>query len=278
MEHSFLRYLSELRDDMVEQFRGQLNIDIVLQALSKQLGDVYDFFQSLLVLRTLQNAEGKQLDGIGDIVGMTRTDALIISNLANQITPMDDSIYRIYLTWKIGVNTSNSTYSDVYNALKMFWRDSPLFYSEDPNYPATIFFNTPTLSPEDRLGVLLIAPMVKAAGVTLSIIANITYSSTDYQYGIISTTTRENYSDTEEIPTQSNDSHFGAVISKVREHYTDSPDLPTQSDDYQYSTVISKSRERFTDIPNLSTQAPDVQSGVIISNQKESYSDGLQQA
>jgi len=169
--NSFYKFLGALRNDLPEQFKGKPNIDTFQTALAKQLADVYEFFETLLTLRTLQTAEGAQLDGIGDIVCLTRTEALVVSDIANQNVPMEDEVYRRYLAWKIGINTSNSTYNDVYTALKMFWDNSPLIYSENLAHPATIFFDTPTLSPQDNAGVLLLAPKVKAAGVALDITA-----------------------------------------------------------------------------------------------------------
>lgn len=167
-----LDFIGKLRRDMLEQFKGHPNIEVYQKALARQLDDLHGFFSALNALRWLQDAEGVQLDGIGDIVVMSRMDATVISRLAHQEVPMDDTTYRLYLAWKIALNTTNCTQTDVYNALKMFWHNSPLYYSEDIDHPATIFFSTPTLRPEDDVGVLLLAPKVKAAGVALEIIAN----------------------------------------------------------------------------------------------------------
>ena len=164
-------YLEKLKKDLLEQFRGKTNIEVFQKALARQLENLYRFFYELCVLRSLQTAEGTQLDGIGDIVVLTRAQALIVSKTANQPVPMNDETYRLYLAWKINLNTSSCTHRDVYQALKMFW-DKPIFYSEDPNYPATIFLTTPMLLPEDNAGVLLLAPKIKAAGVALKVTAN----------------------------------------------------------------------------------------------------------
>jgi len=164
-------YLQKLRDDLLEQFKGKPNIEVFQRALARQLEDLYGLFEQLNTLRWLQDAEGVQLDGVGDIAVMSRTDALIISKLADINVPMDDPTYRLYLTWKVNLNTTNCTYRDVYRALKMFWPNTPLYYSEDVDYPATMFWSTPMLRPEDDVSVLLVAPQVKAAGVALQIIA-----------------------------------------------------------------------------------------------------------
>ena len=166
-----LDYLTKLQQDMLEQFKGQPKMKAVHAAIARQLQELFEFFFALNTMRSLQNAAGVQLDGIGDIVVMSRTEACAVAGLANQTVPMDDETYRQYLAWKANLNTNNCTHREIYNALKMFWDKSPLYYSEDPTRPATMFFATPTLGPEDNASVLLLAPKIKAAGVGLYITA-----------------------------------------------------------------------------------------------------------
>jgi len=64
--------------------------------LARQLEDVYDFFYQLHTLRWLQTAEGVQLDGIGDIVVLSRMEALALSNLGGLNIPIDDPTYRLW--------------------------------------------------------------------------------------------------------------------------------------------------------------------------------------
>ncbi len=52
----------------------------------------------------------------------------------------------------------------------MFW-DKPLYYSEDPEIPATMLFETSMLRPEDHAEKLLTIPYIKAAGVGIHIVA-----------------------------------------------------------------------------------------------------------
>ncbi|MDR1558708.1 MAG: DUF2612 domain-containing protein, partial [Clostridiales bacterium] len=162
-------FLEKLKRDLLEQFKGKPNIEILQKALARQLEEIYKFFNELNTLRWLQTAEGVQLDGIGDIVAMSRVEAMAVSNLIGQFVPMEDAVYRIYLAYKIHLNTNQTTYKDVYRAIKMFWDKSYLYYSEDLDWPATIFFDTPILSPWDDASALLLAPRVKAAGVQLII-------------------------------------------------------------------------------------------------------------
>jgi hypothetical protein len=175
-----LDFLEKLRDDLLEQFRGLPRTEVFMSAVARQLEELYEAFFMLKTMRSLQTAIGRQLDGIGDIAVMSRTEALVISKLADQDVPMDDDTYRIYLAWKIALNTTNCTHKDVRNALKMFW-DKPLYYSEDPAHPATAIYTTSILAPEDNAWILMLAPKVKAAGVALQIIAR-TETPQDIEY------------------------------------------------------------------------------------------------
>jgi hypothetical protein len=167
----FSDFFWKLQDDLLEQFRGKANIEVLNSALARQLIEVYEFYVQLGVMRELKNAEGAQLDGIGDIVVLSRFDALVLANSVGQQTEMDDDDYRNYLLWKIMLNTSNATHKDVYTAIKRFWDKSPLYYAEYPEHPATIFFSTPEMSTTDDLSALFIAPRIKAAGVAMRMTA-----------------------------------------------------------------------------------------------------------
>ena len=163
-------YFQNLQDDLIQQFKDKPNILVLQRALARQLDELYAFFYELRIMRWLKNAEGVQLDGIGNIVDLSRTDALIWSNLAGQHVPMDDDMYRMYLYFKIFLNTSDATYSDIARTLKMFWPHTPLFYSEHIEHPATMFFSTPTMPDIIDIRVLQIVTRVKAAGVSLQFI------------------------------------------------------------------------------------------------------------
>ena len=156
---------------MIEQFKGQPNIEIFNKALARQLDELYEFFENLNTLRWLQTADGVQLDGIGNIVALSRSEAFTLARTANQDVPMDDETYRLYLAWKIALNTTDCTIREVYQALRMFW-DTPLFYSEKIEHPATMFWSTPMLPPEHNTDVLRMIPKVKAAGVAIKFIIN----------------------------------------------------------------------------------------------------------
>lgn len=163
-------YFQKLHDDLSQQFKGKPNIVVFQKAMAKQLDELYAFFYALRTMRRLQDAEGVQLDGIGNIVGMSRTEALIWSNLAGLVVPMDDKLYRMYLWFKIFLNTSDGTYADVARTIAKFWPDTPFYYSERIDAPATMFFTSEPMPITTDLRVLGIASKAKSAGVSLHLV------------------------------------------------------------------------------------------------------------
>jgi hypothetical protein len=157
--------MRKLNADLVSQFRNQPNITGLMSTVARQLQDVHGAHEQLNTLRWLQNAEGKQLDGIGDIVVMTRADAAVYEIGKPDASAVTDKVYRKYLYYKMFLNTSTGTRREVMKALRFFWDEAPLYYSENPKYPATIFVTTPFLAPDVPIEGLLEAPIVKPAGV-----------------------------------------------------------------------------------------------------------------
>ena len=148
-------YARKLLEDLPQQFLEKPRIEALHHALGRQLQQVQDFYGQLMTLRSLAQAEGVQLDGVGDIVQLPRGG-------------LDDAAYRDYLYYKIFKNTNTTTYYDIMRSLRMFW-ELPLYYSEDPAYPATILIDTASLPAEVDLDRLMTAPVIKAAGVGVHI-------------------------------------------------------------------------------------------------------------
>ncbi len=163
-------YVERLRSDLVEQFKYKPVIDALMEAVGEQLADVSIFFEELRNLRWLHTAEGKQLDGIGDIVVLNRKEAGELASFTQPDYIIDDEQYKTYLIYKIWKNTCVCTYKDIIKAFKMFW-DKPLYYSESIDEPATMRFETDDLRPEDDAQKILNAPFIKAAGVGIHITA-----------------------------------------------------------------------------------------------------------
>lgn len=163
-------YAALLKQDLVEQFKEKPVIDALLDAIGEQLTDVWEFFHQLETERSVSTSIGKQLDGAGDIVVLTRKEAGELACVNESVYVLDDETYRKFLIYKIWKNTNNCTYYDIIKSFKMFW-DKPLHYSEDPETPATMIFETDELSADDDVQKLLTAPFIKAAGVAIKVIA-----------------------------------------------------------------------------------------------------------
>lgn len=163
-------YFASLKADLVEQFKGQPNIEAVMEVIAEQLQDVADFYEDLRTQRSISTAVGSQLDGVGDIVVLSRAEAGELSSFVNPGEPINDETYRKYLFYKVLKNTNTCTYPDLIRAFRMFW-EKPLYYHEDPEYPAVMFLDAGILSPEDHAENLLSAPIIKAAGVGIHITA-----------------------------------------------------------------------------------------------------------
>lgn len=163
-------YVALLKADLVEQFKGKANIESLVEVIGAELQEIYDFYQQLRNERDVYTAVGKQLDGVGNIVDMTRMEA---GKLAGDPIPfdiIDDETYRQYLIYKILKNNSDCTYPEIIKAFRMFW-DRPLYYTEDPEQPATMIFDTGEMPGTVDTTPLFRTPLIRAAGVTLKLYA-----------------------------------------------------------------------------------------------------------
>ena len=163
-------YVAKLKQDLVEQFRGKANIEALMEVVGIQLQEVFDFYEQLRTERSVETAVGKQLDGVGDIAVMTRKEAGQLAGNPIPFEVIDDDTYRQYLIYKILKNTCDCTYPDIIKAFRMFW-DRPLYYTEDPEQPATMIFDTGELPGDVDTTPLFRTPLIRAAGVTLKLYA-----------------------------------------------------------------------------------------------------------
>lgn len=72
-EFNFVDYLGEARSRVTDQFKDQPVFDRYLQLLLKGEQDLQQVFDDLMTKRSIDTAEGVNLDIIGDIVGQPRT-------------------------------------------------------------------------------------------------------------------------------------------------------------------------------------------------------------
>lgn len=158
-------YIASLIDDLPGQFRDKENIGILVAALGRQLQDVSDFLESLLLLRQIDAVSGMHLDEIGNIVCLTRMEAALLAGAKIPFDVLSDDRYRNYLKYKILLNTSDCTYGSLISAVKMFWKGERVSYREDPASPATIILTIPGFEDAGGTANLLQVPIIKAAGV-----------------------------------------------------------------------------------------------------------------
>ena len=163
-------FVTKLKQDLVEQFRGKANIEALMEVVGIELQEVFDFYEQLRTQRSVDTAVGKQLDGVGDIAVMTRKEAGQLAGNPIPFEVIDDDTYRQYLIYKILKNTCDCTYPDIIKAFRMFW-DRPLYYTEDPEQPATMIFDTGELPGDVDTTPLFKTPLIRAAGVTLKLYA-----------------------------------------------------------------------------------------------------------
>lgn len=163
-------FVTKLKQDLVEQFRGKANIEALMEVVGIELQEVFDFYEQLRTQRSVDTAVGKQLDGVGDIAVMTRKEAGQLAGNPIPFEVIDDNTYRQYLIYKILKNTCDCTYPDIIKAFRMFW-DRPLYYTEDPEQPATMIFDTGELPGDVDTTPLFKTPLIRAAGVTLKLYA-----------------------------------------------------------------------------------------------------------
>lgn len=174
-------YLVRLQADLIEQFRGLPNIEVLNKVLAKQLQEVYDFLLQLRTVLEIDNCSGQQLDNIGSIVQLTRKEAAALAQQSSYIYADEDDMYRVFLHYKIFLNTAECTYSDIMRSIYMLW-DGKLSYHEYPEDPATIYLDYEMFSGKNNRQLLNI-PMLKPAGVRIRFRAYGNFGMTLYMGG-----------------------------------------------------------------------------------------------
>lgn len=155
--------IDKLVNDFPLQFQGKKNIDDLCSVLDKQMREVLSVFASLRYERALDTAVGKQLDFIGDIVGLTRAEGALLCGKEIFFDVLDDDRYRAYLKYKAYKNANTCTYEDVINQLKTILGDGAFSYTEDMSYPATILLSLNLNN--DGVVSLVNIPTIAPAGV-----------------------------------------------------------------------------------------------------------------
>lgn len=147
--------------ELPQQFQCKKNIEVFIEALAKQMQEILDVIQDLENI-DINTATGINLDYVGSIVALTRKEAAAM--MGNNDFDMDDETYRLYLKYKVLLNTSECTYYELMEGLSMLFDVENVKYEENPEYPATIILNMPVENNYIRIGSV---PMIKSAGVRI---------------------------------------------------------------------------------------------------------------
>lgn len=155
--------MKPLKADLLEQFKGRVNINAVMDVLDKHLFEVYDLFETLKSARTIEYGVGRQLDYVGDIVGLTRAEANVLLG-KDVMFELTDDRYRKLLLYKAYKNTSGATYYDVIRCLRATSNVKDVSYKESDKFPATAIYRI-KLGDSQSLGMV---PILRAAGVNVA--------------------------------------------------------------------------------------------------------------
>ncbi len=116
-------------EDMPSQFHDKAKIEAIVSAFSKQMEEIKKVYDDIDNLTDIDTAMGKNLDGVGTIVDLSRKNAYVILRKAKD-TVIDDEIYRTVLRYKLLQNTSECTYYDIIESIHMLWDAKSIHYSE----------------------------------------------------------------------------------------------------------------------------------------------------
>lgn len=144
------------------------NLQKIVKALTMQAQVINTQQQLLQTMRYLNTAQGVQLDGLGQIVGLTR------------ISGQSDESYREDIQFQIFINQSNGTPEDVIGILKYLTNASTIWYNE--TYPAAYQLATNgLLFPANPSDLVTVMQQVSPAGVSISSIVA-TYNKNPFSF------------------------------------------------------------------------------------------------
>lgn len=147
---------------LIEFFKGS-NITGILEAADRQFNDLenaaFDFFSEIW----LENAEGEQLDVLGDIVGINRNGR-------------NDTDYKAVIQMKIEINVSSGQPERLIQAVRLLYGKEGIEYY--PNYPAKIriYVEDQEYTLDEAQILLAIVP----AGVGLILSEELTTEASEY--------------------------------------------------------------------------------------------------
>ena len=95
-----MKLVEEWKKELPCQFQGKANLSAIIDAVGKQITGLETVFADLKEKTDIRYAAGKNLDMIGDIVGITRLEAYKLLEITD-IDALDDEEYRNVLYFQI---------------------------------------------------------------------------------------------------------------------------------------------------------------------------------
>lgn len=186
--------IENMRNHLIAEFQWDKDdkpvLRAVIEALGEELNELQQVLYNLKTQRTKEKAVGKQLDGIGEIVGIGRTidEAIAIKFFGFAGQPnvgtfeearfreideenltsyrMADTEYRMIIDQKIIKNVSKGTTEDTIRSLRVAF-DAPLIVLEEPGNANMIVGIGRKLTDNEKMLVNAAGLIVRPSGVGL---------------------------------------------------------------------------------------------------------------
>lgn len=189
-----------MQGHLIGQFQGKPVLAAVLEALGEEMDELDAVFSDLESKRWIDTGEGKQLDGIGEIVGQGRQIAEAIAvpffGFQGQIGAMGfeqarfrdaneywlasynlaDAEYRLVLWAKVGKNIANGTAEDTIRSLKFIFNAPFVFLDEIGNAKIAVGIGRRLLQ-SDIILADAVDLLIRAAGVGMEWRTHFNYDS-----------------------------------------------------------------------------------------------------
>lgn len=164
--------LNSIEKDLPQQFRDKTRIKVLVQAFDEEIAELEKAMRSLTTERMISSAIGKQLDMIGSIVNLSRTEAMAFYGVE-----ATDDVYRTMLKYKIIANTNRCTVSELYDACKLLYDAQVISYHESRAAPASFALSVGANISTQTIALLNSKGLkIKPAGVR----CNMSYYSMDF--------------------------------------------------------------------------------------------------
>ena len=122
-------------DKLPEQFKRKHNIEVLIKAFAAELEELVAVYKELETLRAISTAFGKQLDGIGEIVVLSRVESMAYAGVVDFYI-LDDERYRLFLMFKALRNANTCTFPELLEICRLLYNVKLLYYREFNDHPA----------------------------------------------------------------------------------------------------------------------------------------------